>query len=80
MNMWKISTLVLGVALGASLTLNAVSADQPHMQKAKEHLEAAHTQLMEALHDKGGHRWKAAELCRQAKEEVEEGIKAGEKD
>lgn len=52
----------------------AFSEDQPHMQEALRHLQAAAEELQRATHDKGGHREKALELTRQAIQHVNEGI------
>ena len=52
----------------------AFSEDQPHMQEALRHLQAATAELERATHDKGGHREKALELTRQAIQHVNEGI------
>jgi hypothetical protein len=84
MNVWKISTVVLGVALGTVLTLDlrapqpASAQDQPHMHWAYRDLEKAHRQLGEAAHDKNGHRFIAWQLVGLALEQTEWGIKAGE--
>jgi hypothetical protein len=52
----------------------AFSEDQPHLQEALRHLQAAAEALQGATHDKGGHREKALELTRQAIQHVNEGI------
>jgi hypothetical protein len=53
----------------------AFSEDQPHMQEALRHLQAAAEELQRAEHDKGGHRAKALELTQQAIQHVNEGIR-----
>ncbi len=78
MNLWKVSTIALTVALGVTAGGALVSAapadDQPHMQSALDHLKAAKTALEAAAHDHGGHRKKAVEATTLAIHEVEEGI------
>ncbi len=54
------------------------SADQPHMQKALEHLREARNNLEAATADKGGHRAKAIGFVNSAIDEVKKGIDAGE--
>jgi hypothetical protein len=56
----------------------AFSEDQPHMQEALRHLQAAAEELQKAEHDKGGHRAKALELTQQAIQHVNEGIRVGD--
>jgi len=51
-----------------------LSADQPHMQAAMEHLRMAKGELEKADEDKGGHRVKAIKLVNEAMEQVEKGI------
>jgi hypothetical protein len=51
-----------------------LSADQPHMQAALEHLRAAKGELEKADEDKGGHRVKAIKHTNEAIEQVEKGI------
>ena len=53
----------------------AFGEDQPHMQAALHHLQAAAEELQKAEHDKGGHRAKALELTQQAIQHVNEGIR-----
>ena len=55
-----------------------VSADQPHMEKALDHLRQARTNLEAASADKGGHRVKAIGYVNSAIDEVKKGIDAGE--
>jgi hypothetical protein len=84
MNAWKISTAAFAVAFATSLSVNlfsaGVSADekQPHMNAALKELDSAHKQLMEAAHDKEGHRKEAAKLTEKAIDETKKGIEAGE--
>jgi hypothetical protein len=63
------------VALVLLLPRFAFSEDQPHMQEALRHLQAAAEELQRAEHDKGGHRAKALELTQQAIQHVNEGIR-----
>ena len=83
MNVWKISTVVLGSALAAfiavSATPTASAEPQPHMQAALATLKTAKDQLQKATPDKGGHRVKAIALCDQAIEEVKKGIEFDDK-
>ncbi|MFY9826394.1 MAG: hypothetical protein WAM82_33835 [Thermoanaerobaculia bacterium] len=51
-----------------------LSADQPHMQAALDHLRAAKGELEKAEEDKGGHRAKAVRLTNDAIVQVEKGI------
>lgn len=51
-----------------------LSADQPHMQAAMEHLRMAKGELEKADEDKGGHRVKAIKLTNEAMEQVEKGM------
>jgi hypothetical protein len=64
------SGLIVGGALSAR-------ADQPHMERALDHLRGALTELQEASHDKGGHRAQAMQLVKQAIEQVQHGIDVG---
>src|SRR4051812_9129212 len=50
------STLILLIALSA-FSVTSVRADQPHMQRAIQHLRAARAELERAEHNKGG--WRA---------------------
>jgi hypothetical protein len=52
--------------------------DQPHMQAALDALTSARNNLDRAEADKGGHRAKAIDLVKQAIDEVNAGITAGE--
>jgi len=51
-----------------------LSADQPHMQAALEHLRMAKGELEKADEDKGGHRVKALRLTSDAIFQVEKGM------
>lgn len=51
-----------------------LSADQPHMQAAIEHLRMAKGELEKAEEDKGGHRVKAIRLTNDAIAQVEKGM------
>jgi multidrug resistance efflux pump len=53
------------------------SPDQPHMEKALDHLKQAKSNLERATSDKGGHRVKAIGYVNQAIDEVKKGIDAG---
>ena len=75
MNRHSVTTLAaLVLALVLLVPQFAFSEDQPHMQEALRHLQAAAEELQRATHDKGGHREKALELTRQAIQHVNEGI------
>ncbi len=78
-NVWKVSTVALAVALGVSVGTGAVrtaSAEgQPKMQAALAALTAAQTALNNAEADKGGHRAKAIGYVGQAIDETNQGIK-----
>jgi len=80
MGVWKVSTLVLGLACAAT-TVVAVRAyaGQPNMEAAIGHLEAAKASLEKAEHNKGGFRVKALEHVNQAIAATREGIAAGAK-
>lgn len=75
-------TLVLGLL---SVPISAVAGysyddeDQPHMQAALDALKQAEHHLMEAKHDKGGHRVKALADTRDAIKHVEAGMKFADK-
>jgi hypothetical protein len=49
-------------------------ADQPRMEAAREHIQAAHGELEHAEPNKGGHRERAIALLDQALGEVNAGI------
>lgn len=62
-----------GLGVGAGVAL----ADQPHMQTARDDLNAAQYQLQTAAPDKAGHRVNAIRLVQQALDETNLGIQAG---
>jgi hypothetical protein len=66
--------LLVTVAIGAGFLAGRVSADQPHMQSALEHLRRAKGELERADTDKGGHRARALDLTNDAIVQVEKGI------
>jgi len=78
MNVWKASTIALGIALGVVVggsVLTPSHADpQPHMVAALDSLKIAREELVKATSDKGGHRAKAIELTAKAIDQVEKGI------
>ena len=79
-NPWKLTSLVLGLALAFVIGLQAVGSarageKQPHMRSALGFLRAAKAELDKATPDKGGHRAKALELTAGAITEVDAGIK-----
>ena len=68
------AAFVLALVLLSGFFLGRVSADQPHMQAALDHLKAAKAELEKADEDKGGHRVKAIRLVNDAIVQVEKGI------
>lgn len=66
--------LLITVAVAAGFYGGRVSADQPRMQAALEHLRLAKGELERADRDKGGHRERALRLTNDAIAEVEKGI------
>lgn len=64
--------LVLVLVIG--FVAGQLSAAQPQMQAALNHLKQARTSLNRATADKGGHRERAIELVNQAIDQVEAGI------
>ena len=68
--------LLIAIAIAVTYTsrVSAKTEAQPHMQAAREHLEAAQKELHEAVHDKGGHLAKAQEYTQRAIQEVDAGI------
>jgi len=65
------------LALGSLLALSAVvgAEPQPRMRDALVQLQTAEQSLLQATHDKGGHRKKALELTQAAIQEVKIGIR-----
>lgn len=79
-NLWKVSTLGLTVALGTILAngegVRAASAEeQPFMEAAKDSLETAIDKLEKGTTDKGGYRVKAIKDAKAALVNVKLGIK-----
>lgn len=72
-------TLIIALAAASAGLLGglsfSVAADQPLMQSALSHLEAAERDLERATPDKGGHRVEALRLVRAAQKEVRKGVK-----
>jgi hypothetical protein len=68
------ATLLVTLAIGAGFLAGRVSADQPHMQAALEHLREAKGSLERADADKGGHRDRAIRLVNDAIDQVDKGI------
>jgi len=66
--------LLVTVAISAGFVVGRVSADQPHMQSALDHLRLARHELEQAVADKGGHREAALRLTNDAIAQVEKGI------
>lgn len=66
--------LFITVAISGGFFVGRLSADQPRMQAALEHLRAAKGELERADRDKGGHRERALRLTNDAIAEVERGI------
>jgi hypothetical protein len=65
-------TLVTAVAL-----IQSAHADQGHMERALNALYKARYELMQASHDKGGHRVNAIEIISQAIQQIKRGIAVG---
>ena len=63
---------ILGLALCGRLAM----AEQPHMERALEHLGRAEAELEAAKANKAGHRERALEQIRKAKDEVRQGMQA----
>lgn len=72
----KKTTAVLGLLFTVLLAglVAAKPTDQPKMQAAKADLLAARAELMQAEHNKGGHRTKAIAFINQALTNVNRGI------
>jgi hypothetical protein len=60
--------------LSLVLLAPATRADQPHMQRALDHLDRAEAALQAAKANKAGHREQALEQIRKAKDEVRQGM------
>ena len=65
--------LLVGLCLGAAIPL--AYGNQPHMDKALHHLQAAKVELEKANPNKGGHRERAIQFIAQAITQVREGIR-----
>jgi hypothetical protein len=80
-NVWKVSTVGLAIALGVSIGGGAIrtanAGPQPKMEAALKALTNAQNALQNAEADKAGHREKAIGLVGQAISEVNQGIAAG---
>lgn len=72
-----LSALLLVVVLSVGFVAGKVSAAQPHMRSALDHLRAAHRELDLAAADKGGHREAAIRLVNDAITQVEAGMEVG---
>lgn len=72
-------SLLLALAMPAATVTPAPDEDQPHMQAALDSLKQAEQHLMEAKHDKGGHRVAALKATREAIRHVEAGMKVADK-
>lgn len=66
--------LLIALSLVLGFTAGRASADQPHMQAAKDDLNAALDELKQAEPNKGGHRERAMGFVNQAMIEVQLGI------
>lgn len=69
-----IPALLLVLTLGSGFVAGRVSADQPHMNAALDHLRLARHELEVADADKGGHRAKAIDYTDRAIHETERGM------
>jgi anti-sigma factor RsiW len=69
-----LAALLVTLGIGAGFLAGHVSADQPHMQAALEHLREAKGELERADRDKGGHREAAIRATNDAIAQVEKGI------
>jgi hypothetical protein len=65
--------LLVGLFLVAAISL--ACGNQPHMDTALRHLQAARVELERATPNKGGHRERAIQLVDQAINQVQEGIR-----
>ncbi|MCX4092109.1 hypothetical protein [Nocardia sp. alder85J] len=68
---------VCGALLFTGIGAGTAVALQPHMTAARGDLQAAHSELEQAIPDKDGHRVNAMNLIDQAIAEVNLGIAAG---
>jgi hypothetical protein len=68
------------VVLAMFVLAPGARADQPHMERALDHLKRAREALERAKSDKGGHRERALTQIDHAETEVKAGIGAGESD
>jgi hypothetical protein len=66
--------LLVGLFLVAAISL--AYGNQPHMDNALRHLQAAKVELEKASPNKGGHRDRAMQLVDQAINQVVEGIRS----
>ncbi len=64
--------LLVGLLLVAAISL--AYGNQPHMDSALRHLQAARVELERATPNKGGHKERAIQLIDQAINQVQEGI------
>jgi hypothetical protein len=62
------------VAVVAAMSVGSVRADQPHMRRALQHLQAAKAELQSAEHDKGGWRKRAIHNVDQAIADTQNGM------
>jgi hypothetical protein len=69
------AALLVTLAIGTGFLAGRVSAAQPHMAEALDHLREARRDLEKADTDKGGHRAAAIRLVNDAIRQVEEGMK-----
>jgi hypothetical protein len=67
-------TLTAFAGIGAGLYSGYSLANQPRMQSALDHLQAAESELQAADNDKGGHRKNALDLTRRAINQVRQGM------
>jgi hypothetical protein len=69
------STLIIIIAASA-FNISFARADQPHMQRALQHLRAARAELERAEHNKGGWRVHAISSVDKAIADTENGMKS----
>jgi hypothetical protein len=67
-------TLVLGIAIAASMGIGYAIGAQPHMSESIAFLQSARGELAASTPNKGGHRERAIGLIDQAIGEVRAGI------